>query len=90
MHHFPLNLGSGSQNVTINIVTGVPSTDSDQQNAEKCTHVKGKLLDQVMILFNCVPFQNGNFSSKKEFAPRGSEFSFMSSSLLYEKISLSQ
>ena len=27
-----------------------------------------------MILFYCVPFQNGNFSKKKEFAPRGSEF----------------
>ena len=27
-----------------------------------------------MILFNCVPFPNGNFSERKEFAPRGSEF----------------
>ena len=27
-----------------------------------------------MILFNCVPFQNGNFSERKKFAPRGSEF----------------
>ena len=41
---------------------------------EKVTHVKGRLLDQAMILFNCVPFQNGNFSSRKEFAPSGSEF----------------
>ena len=32
------------------------------QNAEKDTHTKGRLLDQAMILFNCVPFQNGNFS----------------------------
>ena len=32
------------------------------QNAEKVTHIKGKLLDQAVILFNCVPFQNGNFS----------------------------
>ena len=31
-------------------------------NAEKVTHIKGRLLDQAMILFNCVPFQNGNFS----------------------------
>ena len=27
-----------------------------------------------MVLFNWVPFQNGNFSYRKEFAPRGSEF----------------
>ena len=27
-----------------------------------------------MIIFNCVPFRNGNFSQRKEFAPRGSEF----------------
>ena len=27
-----------------------------------------------MILFNCVPFQNGNFSERKEFAPRGRKF----------------
>ena len=32
------------------------------QNAEKVTHIKGRLLNQAMILFNCVPFQNGNFS----------------------------
>ena len=27
-----------------------------------------------MILFSCVPFHNGNFSERKEFAPRGNEF----------------
>ena len=42
-------------------------------NAEKLTHIKGRLLAPSMILFNCVPFQNGNFSQTKEFAPRGSE-----------------
>ena len=26
------------------------------------TYTKGRLLDQAMILFNCIPFQNGNFS----------------------------
>ena len=29
------------------------------QNAEKVTHIKGRLLNQAMILFNCVPFQMG-------------------------------
>ena len=43
------------------------------QNAKKATHVKGRLLDQAMILFNRVPFQNGTFSLRKEFAPRGRE-----------------
>ena len=32
------------------------------QNAEKVTHIKVRLLDQAVILFNCVPFQNWNFS----------------------------
>ena len=41
---------------------------------KKSAHNKGRLLDQAVILFSCVPFQNGNFSERKEFAPRGSEF----------------
>ena len=45
-----------------------------RQNAAKVTHVKGRLLDQAVMLFNCVPFRNGNFSERKEFASRGSEF----------------
>ena len=40
----------------------------------KVMHIKGRLLDQAVILFNCVPFHNGNFSDRKEFAPRGCEF----------------
>ena len=44
------------------------------QNAEKVTHTKGRPLDQAMILFNCIPFQNGNFSKRKEFAPKWSKF----------------
>ena len=44
------------------------------QKAEKVMHIKGRLPDQAAILFNCAPFQNGNFSWRKEFAPRGSEF----------------
>ena len=31
-------------------------------------------MDPAMILFNYFPFQNGNFSYRKEFAPRGSKF----------------
>ena len=44
------------------------------QNAEKVTHIKERLSDQAVILFNFGPFQNRNFSERKEFAPRGSEF----------------
>ena len=44
-----------------------------RQNAEKITHIKGRLLDQAAIISNCVPIQNENFSYRKEFAPRGSE-----------------
>ena len=44
------------------------------QNAEKVTDIKGRILDQADILFNCIPFHNRNFSERKEFAPRGGEF----------------
>ena len=33
-----------------------------RQNAEKVTHIKMILLDQAVVLFNYVPFQNWNFS----------------------------
>ena len=36
-------------------------------------HIKGRLLDQAVILFNWVPF-HGNSSERKEVAPRGSKF----------------
>ena len=45
-----------------------------RQNAEKMKHINERLLDQAKILFNYVTFQNWNFSKRKEFAPRGSEF----------------
>ena len=32
------------------------------QNAEKVTHIKGRLLYQAMILYNYVTFQHGDFS----------------------------
>ena len=44
------------------------------QNAEKVTHIKGRLMDQSVVLFNRVPFQIVNFFYRKEFAPRGGEF----------------
>ena len=28
---------------------------------QKITHINGRLLDQAVVLFNCVPFRNGNF-----------------------------
>ena len=33
-----------------------------RQIAEKVTHIKGRLLYQAVILYNYVPFPNGNFS----------------------------
>ena len=32
------------------------------QNTKKVTHIKGRLLDQAVVLFNSLPFQNENFS----------------------------
>ena len=41
------------------------------QNAEKVTHIKGRLLYQAVILYKYVPFQNGNFSEGKNWLPEG-------------------
>ena len=43
------------------------------QTLEKVTHTKGRLLDQAVILSNCVPFYNGNSSLWIEYAHRGNE-----------------
>ena len=48
------------------------------QKAEKSMHIKGRLLDRAMILYNCIPFQMG--TSQRERI-----LSFMSSSLKYGK-----
>ena len=37
-------------------------TINASQNVGKVTNIKGRLLDQAVILLNCVPIQNGNFS----------------------------
>ena len=49
------------------------------QNAEKVMHIKGRLLDQAMILFNCVHFQMGTSLKGKNLLPEGAN------SLLYEQ-----
>ena len=41
------------------------------RNAEKSTHIKGRLLDQTMILFNYVPFQVGTSLKGKNSLPEG-------------------
>ena len=38
------------------------------QNAEKVMHIKGRLLDQAMILFNYVPIQMGTSVKGKSFS----------------------
>ena len=48
----------------------------------KITHIKGRLLDQAVIFFNCIPFQNGNLSCSQEGAK---SFFLKSSSLWYGK-----
>ena len=41
------------------------------QNAEKVTHVKGRLLDQAVVLFNCGPFQNRTSLKGMNLLPEG-------------------
>ena len=61
-------------NIKVGFVLIILLVQWRSQNAEKVTHIKGRLLYQAMILYSYIPFQNGNFSERKEFAPRGSEF----------------
>ena len=49
------------------------------QNAEKVSHIKGRLLDQAMVLFIWVPFQMGRSLKGKNLLPEGVN------SFLYEK-----
>ena len=48
-------------------------------NTEKVKHIKGRLLDQAMILFNCVPFQMGTSLKGKNLLPEGAN------SFIYEQ-----
>ena len=48
-------------------------------NTEKSTHIKGRLQDQAMVLFNCVPFQMGTSLKGKNLLPEGAN------SFLYEQ-----
>ena len=38
-------------------------------NAGKVTHIKGRLIDRAMILYNYVPYQKGNVSYGKNLLP---------------------
>ena len=49
------------------------------QNADKVTHIKGRPLDQAMILFNCIPFQIGTSLKGQNLLPEGAN------SFLYEQ-----
>ena len=52
---------------------GLPQHDIQgrSQNAEIVTHIKGRLLDQAVILFKCVPLQNGTSLKGTNFLPEG-------------------
>ena len=58
------------------------------QNAVKGSHIKGRLLYLAAIHYNCAPFQNGNFSERKELAPRGSSLWYGKSLLPHKVTSL--
>ena len=71
------------------VVHWIISEHTDQwrsQNAEKVTHIKRRLLDQAMILFDCVPFQMGTSLKGKNCSQRELILSFKSSFLWYGKI----
>ena len=42
-----------------------------RQNAEKVTHTKGRLLEQAVFLFNCVPLHMQTSLKGKNLLPEG-------------------
>ena len=72
VHYIPMCLKANFQPCAKKVTRS--SQQWRSQNAEKVAHITGGLLDQAVIFFNRVPFHNGYFSERKEFAPRGSEF----------------
>ena len=61
-------------------------TQQCSQNAEKVTHIKGRLLDQAMILSNCIPFQMGTSLKGKNLLPEGANSFFYEQLLIVWKI----
>ena len=55
------------------------------QNAEKVTHIEGRLLYHALILYNYVHFQFGTSLKGKNVLPEGANSYFKSSSLWYGK-----
>ena len=53
------------------------------QNAERDTHIKGRLLDQAVILFNYAPFKTGTSLKGKNLLQEGANSSVKSNSLWY-------
>ena len=45
------------------------------QNSELVTHIKGRLMKRIVILINCVPFQNGTSLKGKNSLQRSEFFS---------------
>ena len=41
------------------------------QNTEKVLHIKGRLLNQAVIIFNSLPFQMGTSLKGKNLLPKG-------------------
>ena len=59
------------------------------QNAENVTHIKGRLLDQAVILSNWVPFQMGTSLKGKNLLPEGANSFPYEHFLIVWKITLS-
>ena len=58
---------------------GLKMYQQRSQDTEKVMHIKGRLLDQAMILFNCLPFQMKTSLKGKNLLPEGAN------SFLYEQ-----
>ena len=58
------------------------------QNAETNTHIKGRLLDQAMILFSFVPFQIGTSLKGKNLLPQGANSFLFEQFLIVWKVNI--
>ena len=57
-------------------------------NANKVTHIKGRLLERAVILFNCAPFQMETSLKGKNLLPAGANYFLLDQFLMVLKFTI--
>ena len=73
-------------NLLVDYIMSPVSNNGRSQDAEQVTHIREKLLDQTMILFNSVPFQMGTSLKGTNLLREGANYFFYELFLIVWKI----